>query len=66
MQTVPFNWEKLDAAAKAAGFPYWTRRKWKVRGRVPAEHWQAIIDADPYFTTECFMRLLAEKRGEAA
>lgn len=40
-----FDWELVDATAEKAGVPYFTRRKWRKRKRVPVHWWPALEEA---------------------
>ena len=44
MEQEATNLTLIDDAAEKAGVPYFTRRKWRERNRVPAKWWSALVD----------------------
>lgn len=50
------DWEAVDMAARAAGVPYFTHRKWKARKRIPSHWWPRLIEfSDGKLTADVFM-----------
>lgn len=53
------NWTLIEDAAGKAGVPYFTRRKWRERNRVPAKWWSALVEnSDGKLSMEGLARLL--------
>ena len=59
METSAFDWELVDAAAESAGVPYFTRRKWRERNRVPVHWWPTLEKTSGgKLTAKDFQRLI--------
>lgn len=72
MEHNPINWQLVEETAEKAGVPYFTRRKWRERQRVPAKWWAALVEnSDGRLSMEGLARLLpdpspASEQGAAA